>query len=74
MGLQLWVCFPGQFAILSRDALLIPVWKRSKGMVLNRPLILSLILSFVLLKDHLLFNSSVLQAGCLSCGLKWTEI
>lgn len=70
MGLQLWVYFPGQFVIPNRDALLIPVWKRSKGMVLNS----LLILSFVLLKDHLLFNGSVLQAGCLSCGLKWTEI
>lgn len=39
-----------------RDALLIPIWNRSKGRVLNRPLILS----FVPLKDHLI----IIQLQC----------
>lgn len=49
-GSQLWICFPGQFVVLTIDALLIPIWNRSKGMVLSRPLILS----FMPLKDHLI--------------------
>lgn len=47
---QLWICFPGQLETLSVDTLLIPIWNRSEGMLLTRPLILS----SVPLKDHLI--------------------
>lgn len=68
---QLWVFLPGQCVTLSVDALLVPIWNRSQGMMLTRPSILS----FVPLKYHLI-TIQLQRHGLpvsLSCRWKWTE-